>query len=119
MEFNKNVVRILLINIENKQLSDDFLNVLTAKNVHDNIQESLEYVEYYLHILSEGGFIDLIENGEIFINRLTYKGQSLLDNIRNQQVWDTVLAKTSKLNSVSLDVISITAENVVLELIDI
>lgn len=59
-----------------------------------------------------------IGNVQTEINEITWEGHKLIDNIRDDMVWKTVLQKVQKLESVSISVLSRIAQQTVLDVIN-
>lgn len=121
MRLNHDYVRDILLYIENnldykydqtnqhKEISDGQL--VCADCFKDYNKQELTYA---LELLIKSGFIDLasspnIHNGNIKIARiigLTWNGHELLDNIRNDTVWNAVKEKSKKFGRFSINTLA-------------
>lgn len=120
MKLNADYVRDILLFIEKELDYDDSEN--QTPHIHKEITDgqlvSNQYfstynkqeLSYALEQLIKGGFIDLaakpnIHNGNINIARiigLTWTGHELLDNIRDNTVWNAVKKKAAKFGGLSI-----------------
>ena len=117
MRLNHDYIRDILLYIENnldyendqadkhKEITDgQLINADCFTNY--NKQE----LTYALELLIKSGFVDLasrpnITNGNVNIARiigLTWTGHELLDNIRDNTVWDAVKKKAAKYSGLSI-----------------
>lgn len=112
----KDCVRETLLYIEANQQYDEILEMSYMKSdkfSHDEICYTCER-------LAEAGYLDIFRDltGNISIKHITYTGHELLDNIRDEKVWSLTKSILSKLESVSIEIISQTASNVILGMIN-
>lgn len=120
MKLNADYVRDILLYIEKNLDYEDSQSKTPSKHkeisdgklVCDKCFDSYDKQEltYALELLIKEGFIDLavkpnIHNGNINIARiigLTWQGHELLDNIRDNTVWNAVKKKASKFGGLSI-----------------
>ena len=120
MKLNPDYVRDILLFIEKELDYEDIES--SAPHMHKEITDgelvcnqyfdkyNKQELSYALEILIKEGFIDLaarpsIHNGNIYIARiigLTWKGHELLDNIRDNTVWNAVKKKAAKFGGLSI-----------------
>lgn len=121
MRLNHDYIRDILLYIENnldyendqadkhKEITDgQLINADCFTNY--NKQE----LTYALELLIKSGFVDLasrpnITNGNVNIARiigLTWSGHQLLDNIRNDTVWNAVKEKSKKFGKFSINTLA-------------
>ena len=116
MRLNADYVRDILLYIENNLGYDEYSN--THKEIHhgkllrDDYFENYDKQEltYALELLIKSGFIELaatpnIHEGNINSARiigLTWNGHELLDNIRDNTVWNAVKKKATKYGGLSI-----------------
>lgn len=111
MILDRDCVRDLLLTIE----SDSFNNTLFLGQICENTRMksySKETVTYVIQKLQEANYINasiLIADGapyQVAVSSLTWEGHNFLDNVRDPSIWDKVKSRSSKLNSVSLPLLS-------------
>ena len=116
MRLNADYVRDILLYIENNLGYDEYSNnhkeIGYGKLLCDEyfINYDKQELTYALELLIKSGFIDLaakpnIHDGNINIARiigLTWNGHELLDNIRDNTVWDAVKKKAAKYSGLSI-----------------
>lgn len=115
MKLNHDVVRALLLTIENCEDVNGLESDQTMKFAQDNDQ-SLAEISYIVTRLQEGGLI----TGETrwgnnvpmltWAGNLTYLGHNYLDNIRDDGVWKKVKSSIAKVGSASLPIAAGLAE---------
>jgi len=124
MKLNHDLVRHILLSIESSSnmhgLTPNELLLIADKHKVDS-----DIICYTLDKLYEGQFITqkpLRGSDEYILSHsgnLTYDGHAYLDNIRDNKIWSETKSKTSKLASVSLDILSKVATNVILKSLDL
>jgi hypothetical protein len=98
MKLNHELIRNLLINIEELEIN----NGLNPEN---------EEERYHMVLLIESelvnGFIETLEDNSEhpYIFRLTWEGHQFLELIRNDTVWSKIKAKMEKIGSFSLPIV--------------
>lgn len=116
MRLNADYVRDILLYIENNLDYDVFSNmhkeIYHGKLLCDEhfVNYDKQELTYALELLIKSGFIDLaaqpnIHDGNINIARiigLTWTGHELLDNIRDNTVWNAVKKKAAKYGGLSI-----------------
>nr|DAI04395.1 MAG TPA: YjcQ protein [Caudoviricetes sp.] len=116
MRLNADYVRDILLYIESNLNYDDLSNahkeISHGKLLRDEHFANYDKQEltYALELLIKSGFVDLadkpnIQDGNIYIARiigLTWTGHELLDNIRDNTVWDAVKKKAAKYSGLSI-----------------
>ena len=116
MRLNADYIRDILLYIESNLNYDEFSNthkeINHGKLLRDDYFTNYDKQEltYALELLIKSGFIDLadrpnIHDGNINIARiigLTWNGHELLDNIRDNTVWDAVKKKATKYSGLSI-----------------
>lgn len=83
-------------------------------------------LSYALELLVKEGYIDLagnpnVHDGNIIIARiigLTWQGHELLDNVRNDTVWNAVKQKSMKFGKFSLTTLAMCAKDLTFKLMD-
>jgi hypothetical protein len=131
MKLNHDYVRDILLFIE-KELDYKDNSGFTHKEitngqlVYDKVfsKHNKEELNYALEQLIKADYIDLaskpnIHRGSIDIADiigLTWSGHELLDNIRNDTVWNAVKKKASKFEDFSISVLSTSAKMLVTSL---
>lgn len=122
MELNQEFVRSLLLFVESnddlKGPSEKELEDFTVKEGH-----SRDNLVYTIHRLLEAGFI----KGDVkyasnkpmwlFISAITYDGHKFLDNIRDPKIWKATKKTSSKIASVSLDILSTISADIIQKVI--
>lgn len=114
MKLINDCVREVLLYTEDKQEYDKPLYISNMKSKY-----SKDDINYTCEKLAEANFLNIQTDicGNIFILSITYNGHQFLDNIRDNKVWSTTKSILSKLESVSIDIISKTATNVILSML--
>lgn len=116
MRLNHDYVRDILLYIEKNLGYDEFYN--THKEIHHGkllcdehfANYDKQELTYALELLIKSGFIELaarpnIHDGNINSARiigLTWNGHELLDNIRDDTIWNAVKEKSKKIGKVSI-----------------
>lgn len=125
MKLNKDCVRDLLLYLEDNLTLNSILEIDCYSNESFLNNYSIDDLRYTTLKLAEGNFLNInIENfidadvPFISIKSITYNGHKLLDNIRDNKVWSKTKNVLSKLESVSIDIISETASKVLISLIN-
>lgn len=120
MKLNHECIRDLMLYLE-KNLS--YNNEITINDINelDYMSEELLYTS---ERLIEAGYIKAHiqsyisdEFPTIYVQAITYSGHELLDNIRDNSVWNKIKNKISGLASVSVPIINSVASTVISELI--
>lgn len=122
MELNQEFVRSLLLFVESndalKSPSEKELEDFTAKEGH-----SRDNLVYTIHRLLEAGFIKgdvkYASNKPMWlsISAITYDGHKFLDNIRDPKIWKATKKTSSKIASVSLDILSTISADIIQKVI--
>lgn len=112
MKRDMDLIRDLLLEIERNPLYDG------TKWVHPNnpnelgiTNHSFEEVDYHLVMLVEEEFVkgkvlaSMDEAETVMINKLTWEGHELLDNIRDPGIWGKTKARLKGLQSVGISVL--------------
>lgn len=116
MRLNADYVRDILLYIEKNLNYDDFSNTHKEINRGKLLRDvyftnhNKQELTYALELLIKSGFIDLadrpnIHDGNIYTARiigLTWSGHELLDNIRDDTVWNAVKKKAAKYSGLSI-----------------
>lgn len=111
MILDRDCVRDLLLTIE----SDSFNNTLFLEKICENSRMkfySKETIIYAIQKLNEANYINatikFADNAPylVSVSSITWDGHIFLDNVRDPSIWDKVKAKSSKLTSVSLPLLS-------------
>ena len=114
MKLIHDCIREVLLYIEDNQKYDDILNMsnMTSKYSHEDICYTCEK-------LAEANFLKINKDllGNVLILNMTYNGHQFLDNIRDSKVWSNTKSVLSKFESVSIEIISKVASNVILSMI--
>jgi len=108
MKRDMDLIRDLLLEVEGNPLYDGTKWVHPVNPSELNIKNhSREEVGYHLTMLIEEGFIKGKSGMETIpvINKLTWKGHELLDDIRDQQIWAQTKKRTEGLASVGIQFI--------------
>ena len=119
MKLNQDCIRDLLLYLEENLSYRKEINInkLSLKDY------STEDLLYTAEKLSEANFLNTatkwnFENAHIIVVKsITYDGHQLLDNIRDNKVWTQTKSVVSKVSSVSIDIISKTASQVITNII--
>lgn len=114
MKLLKDCVRETMLYIEENQEYDKPLEMSAMKS-----DFSYKDICYTCEKLAEAGYINIDKDllGNISVLSITYNGHQFLDNIRDNKVWSTTKSVLSKFESVSIDIISKTAANVITSMI--
>lgn len=118
MKLIRECVRDTMLYLEDNLKLNDFVSsdsISIPKYKQDDIT-------YTISKLEEAGYINAVSRSyddEIFyyINSITWNGHQFLDNIRDNKVWSKTKSILSKLESVSIEIISSTAAQVVTNII--
>ena len=118
MRLNPECVRTVLIICEQNLNNHNKVRFGTDFNTYNNIFSGDE-LQYTSKKLIEGKLLNgrSIGNIETEINEITWEGHKLLDNVRDDLVWVSVINKVQKLSSVSISVLSQIAQQTVLDII--
>ena len=120
MKLDHDFVRNILLKIENSNHPGGIERGKFNELMEDN-GKSFEELAYTVQILLDG---DLITGKVLWGNNvpsyikpinLTYKGHEYLDNIRDTKIWASTKKKTSKLASVSIDIMSKVASELIIK----
>jgi len=114
LKLNHDCVRDTLLYLEENLKLDDSLNCFQISIPKYNSED----IVYTIQKLSDGNLINVIDCSTLggyscIITSLTFKGHEYLDNIRDSKVWKQTKSIISKIASVSLDVTSKVAAQVV------
>lgn len=118
MKLNKDFVRSLLLFVESTDTLDgpseqDLLNFTTNEGFSKND------LVYTIHRLLDAGFIKgdvqyaSNEPYWLHISALTYDGHEFLENVRDSKVWSATKKVSSKVGSVSLNILSTIAADII------
>ncbi|API72632.1 MULTISPECIES: DUF2513 domain-containing protein [Leuconostoc] len=112
MKLNHDLVRLLLLDIENSDSPYGF-STSEINNFREKHGFSKNEIGYTVAKLNEAGFITgnnhQADNDPFFIimpGNLTYAGHEYLDNIRDNKIWRETKKQVSNVSSVSLNIIS-------------
>lgn len=123
MKLNQEFVRSLLLFVE----SNDNLEGPSEKELEEFTGKeglSRDDLVYTIHRLLEAGFIKgnvkYASNKPmwLFITAITYDGHKFLDNIRDPKIWKATKKTSSKIASVSLDILSTVAADIIQKIIN-
>ena len=125
MKLNQDCIRDLLLYLEETLTLSSTLDIDCYSNKSFISKYNIDDLRYATMKLVEGNFINAdiqtfvdIDTPYISINSITYNGHKLLDNIRDNKVWAKTKTALSKIESVSIDIISETASKVLVSLIN-
>lgn len=110
MELNKDLVRNLLLNLEDKK-TDSSMSQKEIDDFAETQNISTKQMIYTIQRLEEAGFIKIsiqyASNKPYWyhISSITYEGHQFLDNIRDPKVWKITKEKVSQITGVSLPII--------------
>jgi hypothetical protein len=108
MKLDMDLVRDLLLHVENDpQLNGKhWIRPDTVEEI-GAAGHSIDEVEYHLIMLIENGFIkgSMTMEGMPAINRLTWAGHELLDDIRDPSIWSQTKERLKGLSGVGFSVI--------------
>lgn len=118
MKLDHDFVRTLLLTVEKCPnpggLGNDELKAVMLSN-----KKSFNELAYTIQILIEGDIVSSKitwgNNKPVYIYpvNLTFKGHEYLDNIRDNKIWRQTKSATSKLASVSIDIMSKVASELI------
>lgn len=130
MRLNHDYARDILLFIEsdlgyenNQHQCINFCKILKHKNFVKHDTNELKYAlelliqENYINCVKQPYFID----GDLIsadIVGLTWKGHELLDNVRNDTVWNAVKQKSMKFGKFSLTTLAVCAKDLTFKLMD-
>lgn len=130
MRLNHDYVRDILLFVEselgyenNQHQYFNFRKILKHENFvkHDNneLKYALELLiqENYINCVKQPYFVD----GDLIsadIIGLTWKGHELLDNVRNDTIWNAVKQKSMKFGKFSLTTLAVCAKDLTFKLMD-
>lgn len=119
MRINPDCVRTILLFCEST-LNNHNIVRFGSDFGHLNELFTGDELQYTSKKMIEGKLLEgrSISNVQTEINEITWEGHKLLDNIRDDFAWKTVLEKTQKLESVSISVLSRIAQQTVLDIIN-
>ena len=125
MKLKQDCVRYVLLNLEAQKIELTFNGTSADQicSVFANDKFSEEDIYYTLYQLWDGKFIDAtvtkvkLERWPMTVRSLTWKGHELLDNIRDDVVWKKTKEATKSFSSVSLNILSSVAANVLTGLV--
>ncbi len=120
MKLNQDLVRLLLLEIEDKTGPYDFLE-LSDISIKDY---SYEEILYTTERLLEAGYITArLEPTKLSCNQviysLTWEGHRFLDTVRDSAVWRSTKDVAKKMSSVSLNIMLHIAEQIILNKVQI
>ncbi|GGA96462.1 hypothetical protein GCM10007190_00650 [Macrococcus hajekii] len=119
MKLNQDLVRELLLIVEEEKAISEPLTSFNFKEHEIFTRYTLEEVVYTFQKLKEANYIDFkasYGDGIIMfyqIGNLTWEGHKFLDTIRDDKVWREAKEETSKLKSVPINIISSVAAKLV------
>ncbi len=120
MKLNHDCIRKLLLYLEENL---EYNGKIVINSITD-LKYSQDELIYSAEKLQEAGYIDLIETDPCgddlplaIVTNITYSGHTFLDNIRDNVVWSKTKSITSKIASVSLNLLSDIASKVILQMI--
>ena len=126
MKLNPEHVRSILFFLEDHLSINSELEISTI-DIYD-LKESLDYpigeIANTLLVLEDADFIRLYRYSaddsieDISVYRITYSGYEFIEHIRPETVWDKVKSVGANVGTLSIDIISQIAVNVVSQLIN-
>ncbi|MDK4214519.1 DUF2513 domain-containing protein [Staphylococcus warneri] len=110
MELKFELIRQVLLVVQNHKNLNDYLDLNDVYKFIDHDSYSIEDVVYTLLKTNEAGLIDAKpvkgSNLSMFlIGHLTYQGHEFLNSVADDTVWEETKSKASKLKSVTLPVL--------------
>lgn len=121
MKLNHECIRDLLLYLEDNLL---FKSHLCANDLEIAPYESIDII-YAAAKLSESKYIEasqiLYSHGTIptiHVHSLTWDGHKLLDNIRDENVWNNTKSVVAQLSSVSIGIIDNVSNKIISKMID-
>lgn len=123
MKLNQDCVRELMLELEDILEFDNGISYEKVEELKITSDYPYETIIYTIKKLNEAGYIKAkffyADNSlyNLSIDDITWEGHKFLDNIRDNFVWKKTKSITSKFSSVSFNVISEVASNVILNLI--
>ena len=119
MRLNPECVRVVLLICEQNLNNHNIVRFGLEFDTFNNLFNGNE-LQYTAKKLIEGKLLKgrSIGNVQTEISEITWEGHKLLDNIRNDFVWKSVINKIQKLESVSISVLSSIAQKTVLDIIN-
>ena len=125
MKLKQDCVRYVLLNLEAQKIELTFNGASADQicSVLANDKFSEDDIYYTLYQLWDGKFIDAtvtkvkLGHWPMTVRSLTWKGHELLDNIRDDVVWKKTKEATKSFSSVSLNILSSVAANVLTGLV--
>lgn len=125
MKINNDLIRELMLFSENSlDMVTDLIFYDEIKSFAEKSEFTLDQVNYHLWELDNAGFLDVnfnyANNGisSVTINNVLWDGHQFLDTIRDPKVWKTTKTIASKLESISVTVLSTIGSNVLKHYID-
>lgn len=118
MQLDHDFVRKVLLKIESCN-NPGGLGTQDLKSLMNDNDKSFNELAYTIQILVEGDLVSSkvswANNRPTYIHpvNLTFKGHEYLDNIRDNKIWTETKKATSKLASVSIDIMSQVATNLI------
>lgn len=122
MKLNQEIVRNLLLFVENCDSAGATDKLLKEFEKNNNYTE--DDVVYTIKKLKEANYVNAcvkVASGKIHskkITSLTWDGHKFLDNIRDPKVWKAAKSTSSKLASVSIEIISSIAADIVVKVLN-
>ena len=122
MRLNPDLIRDILFFVEEHTGYNKPVSI--ARNISEldfplNKAYSPEEILYHIELCKEYGYIKTTWTGVeyILINRLSVSGHELLENIRQENNWNQTKTIAKQAGSISLDVISNIASNIISSII--
>lgn len=118
LKLNKDLIRLLLLDLESQESNSSF----GSKEIEEFSERNNVLVDETLYVIAR-----LIEAGYIvgdikyasdqpyfyYISTITYQGHEFLDSIRDPKIWTDTKKAASTFGSVSLDILSQIATNLI------
>lgn len=121
MKLDINCVRDVLLYLEE---NSTYENTIQLNDLHQTLSDyDDDIITYAVDKLAEANYINakraafLDGSVEFLIFSISYEGHKFLDNVRDDNVWETTKKKINKVSSVSLDILSQVASSVITSLL--
>ena len=123
MKLNPDLIRDILLTVEDNCDFHHYMEIRSTKNPFENLKDyNHEEILYHIKQCSLSNFISGVhyyDNGDcVVIGDLTPYGHEFLENIRNEDNWNQTKHYAKKVGSFSLDILSKIAVSVITKLIN-
>lgn len=120
MRLNQDCVRDVLLAIEDISTINNRVSLYDLLNTDFCKKYTIDDLVYTTLKLSEGGLINASTIGSLsgkgfIIRSITWDGHEFLDNIRDNDIWNKTKNTISKINGVSIPIISDIAKSILLK----